>query len=282
MPFLPPEDTIIKSMMPDAKLRELYRILKGMKSVLVAFSGGADSAFLLKAARDVCGKNVLAVTAANGFLPAAECRSAQRFARKLNVRHVLLKIRPGPRVRANPPDRCYYCKKDMFLRLLRIARRAKISFVLDGSHADDAVDFRPGKKALRELKIRSPLQEAGLCKTDIRRLARRMGLSTWNKPGFTCLATRVPFGEKVTPQKIRMIEQAESYILKFGVSQARLRHHGCVARIEVPEKDLPLLVRNRRKITRKLRETGFLYIAADLNGYRRGALNEAVQWKRKK
>ena len=264
------------------KLIKLQGILNQMGSVLVAFSGGTDSAFLLKVARDILGDKAMAVTAFSDFLPAAELGHARQFAKKLNARHLIFKFKPTALIWKNPPDRCYYCKRELFSRLLSIARKRRVQYVIDGSNFDDIKDFRPGRKALLELKIRSPLQEAGLTKKEIRVLSRGMGLQAWNKPSFTCLATRIPYGERITAQKIRMIEEAELFIRKLGISQIRLRHHGSIARIEVAEQDIPLLVKNRKKISQKLRRAGFTYIAADLDGYRRGSLIEDVQWKRKK
>jgi len=282
LPFPLPKDKIIQYMVRDDKLFKLHRILKRMRSVLVVFSGGADSAFLLKTAKDILKNNLWAVTVFSDFLPESERRHAVWFAEMVHVPHIIVKYKPGPRVMKNPPNRCYYCKKEGFSHMRDIAREKGIRCVIDGSNADDLKDFRPGKKALRELKIRSPLQEAGMTKSDVRLFSRRLGLRTWNKPSNPCLASRFPYGEIITRKKLRMVEEAEEYMRETGFCGMRVRHHGSAARIEVSEKDIFLLVKNRKKISRKLREIGFSYIAADLDGYRQGALNEVFPWKRKK
>jgi uncharacterized protein len=267
----------------DGKLNRLTDILQELGSVLVAFSGGADSAFLLKAAKGTLGDNVLAVTAVSDFFPDSELKQARSFACRVNARHLILRYPPPVRVRQNRPDRCYFCKRELFSRLQHIARERSIAYVIDGSNRDDKKDFRPGNKALRELKIRSPLQEAGFTKEDIRRLSRRMRLGTWNKPAFTCLATRIPYGEAITPGKIRIIREAEAFLRKLGFSRIRVRLHNSLARIEVAEEEIPALVRARRKISEKLRALGCTYSTVDLNGYCQGSLNrDSMVWKRKK
>ncbi len=271
--------------MANNKTTILKQILQRMGNALVAYSGGADSTFLLKAAVDALGRdNVLAVTADSPTYQPSELKNAKKMARKLGARHIVIYTNEldNPNFSANPVDRCYYCKSELFSRLKELAKKEGISFVVDASNIDDRLDYRPGAKAKEELGIRSPLQEAGFSKLDIRRFSKKLGLSTWNKPAMACLASRLPYGEKISEDKLMRIEMAEDFLRRLGFRQVRVRRHGDVARVEVPPGRIKLLNegRIRGKIINKFKTLGFMYITLDLQGYRTGSLNEVLQRKK--
>jgi len=263
----------------------LNRRLQELDRVAVAFSGGVDSTFLLRAARDVLGRDrVLAVTAVSDIHPESEIGDAERLARSIGVRHVL--VRSGDMedesFRANPPERCYLCKKRVFESLKALAEERGFGSVVDGTNADDAGDFRPGRKALRELGIVSPLQEAGLTKKEIRALSRKWGLPTWNRPALACLATRIPYGTRITPEILKRVDAGEAWLRRRGFAQVRVRDHGGLARIEIAPAEMP---KTRRpglaaKIVKEFKSIGYQYVTLDLEGYRTGSLNEALGKKR--
>jgi len=264
------------------KLTELRRILGEMDSVLVAYSGGVDSAFLLKVSRDVLGDRAVAVTGVSEFMPRSEVAQARRLARLIKARHVLVNSAPPEAALKNPPQRCYYCKKSLFMSFKRIAIKMRLAYVADGSNVDDMKDHRPGNIACLELGVRSPLREAGISKSDIRRMSKGLGLPTWNKPSEACLASRFPYGQRITPAGLARVEAAEEYLKKFSADPVRVRMHGGIARIEVCYGDMPALFNDRASITRVLRKLGFSYITLDMEGYRQGAMNEEAVWKRKR
>ncbi|MDR1908312.1 MAG: ATP-dependent sacrificial sulfur transferase LarE [Spirochaetaceae bacterium] len=264
----------------DAELDEKYQKLLGslarLDGAAVAFSGGADSSFLCFAAREALGNRAVAVTIHSPMLPRSEREAAAAVAARVGIEHILVEEEDiDEDVAANPRDRCYHCKKLEFGAIGEAARRRGIAVVLDGSNLDDLGDYRPGLKALEEIGVVSPLRDAGLRKTDIRALSKRFGLPTWDKPAFACLASRIPYGERIDREKLSRVEAAEEVLREEGFRQARVRLHGDIARLEVaPEErrrffDEALLDR----VSRSLKNCGFLYVALELEGYRMGSLN---------
>jgi uncharacterized protein len=266
--------------MDDPKLQVLREIVRDMGSVLIAYSGGVDSTLLLSVARDVLGDSVVAVTGTSPTYRQQEYDQARQLAERVGVRHIT--IASGeldlPEFLANPPDRCYHCKRELFSRLMEVARREGVSHVADGANADDAADFRPGMQAAGELGIRSPLKEAGLTKQDIRLLSKGLGLPTWDKPSMACLASRFPYGDRITPEALRMVAEAEDCLRGLGFDQVRVRHRRDLASIEVPASELGRFAdqRLREDVVDRLRAIGYVYVTLDLRGYRSGSMNEAL------
>jgi len=263
------------------KLKHLSEIIKEQKRVAVAFSGGVDSAFLLKAALDVLGTGgVLAITAGSSIHPKRETDHAAALAHSLGARHMLMETDELsiPEFVRNPKNRCYICKRSLFWKMKEKAESLGILSILEGSNTDDLLDFRPGMRALKELGIKSPLLEAGLKKSEIRLLSREMGLETWDKQPFACLATRFPYGERITTEKIAMVESCEQYLLNLGFRQVRVRHHGDIARIEVGKDETARLFRDglSEMVDAECRRAGFTYCTIDLKGYRTGSMNQAA------
>jgi len=258
----------------------LKRKIYGYKSCVVAFSGGQDSALLLKACSLVLPKtDILAVLSVSATYPKVELRKAKILAKGIGVKLKVIKTAEldNKKFTVNSTFRCYFCKKELFSKLIAIARQNKFNFVLDASNVSDKLDYRPGDIAKKELRIKSPLSEAGFSKKDIRKLSKLLGLSSWNKPSLACLASRIPYGTKITAGLLRRIDQAEAYLISLGFSQVRLRHYDGLCRIEVEKKDVHRLLRYRQAIVEKLKSLGYNYITADLEGYRTGSLNEVIK-----
>jgi len=265
----------------EGKLKRLKEILTEMESVVVAYSGGVDSAFVMKVANDVLGDKVLAVTASSCVYPSEEIEQAKALAKTVKVRHKIIETQEmaNPKFVNNPKDRCYWCKGELFTKLIGIARENNLRYVLDGANFDDLDDFRPGMKAAGELGIRSPLKEAMLTKQDIRSLGKDMGLPVWSKPSLACFASRFPYGTRITEENLKMIDKAERFLRNSGITQVRVRHHDKIARIEVMEEDIPKFLEGalRRQVASYLRKLGYPYVTVDLEGYRTGSMNEVLE-----
>jgi len=265
-----------------AKLKLLEDNLLTMGAVLVAYSGGVDSSLLLKVASSTSIK-VLAVTASSPIHPESEIQAAKILAREMGVPHLVITsdVIQNINFYTNPPDRCYFCKKELIANLKKLVAEHNLKEIVDGTNTEDAGDFRPGTRAVTEYGVRSPLQEAGLTKKEIRLLAKYLGLPNWNEPAKACLASRIPYGEIITPDKIKQVELAETYLYHLGLREVRVRHHGTIARLEINPNCFPLLTGAsvRKGLVNYFHGLGFTYIAMDLEGFRSGSLNAVLDTK---
>lgn len=268
----------------DAKIRELRECLADLERVVVCFSGGVDSSYLLAQAVDVLGDDALALTAVSPSLATEEGEDARRLAEQLGARHVLVETFEvdDPRYAANPTNRCYFCKSEVYGKAVEEATRLGIAHVLDGFNVDDRDDLRPGRKAARELGVRSPLDAIGFNKADIREAARRIDLPVWDKPALACLSSRFPYGTQITPERLSQVNRCERVLRGLDFRVYRVRYHGDLARIEVGQDETERLLDGdvRDTVLREFRAAGFLYVAVDLQGYRMGSLNEAITTRR--
>ena len=263
----------------EAKKQKLLDLLREMGGCVIGFSGGVDSTFLFAVAARVLGERALAVTATSETYPERELREANELAARIGGRHkvIVSEELDIPGFAENPTDRCYHCKRELFTKLRQVAVEEGLAHVADGSNVDDRGDYRPGRRALRELEVRSPLEEAGLDKADIRELSKEMELPTWNKPSFACLSSRFPYGVTITREKLSVVGRAEEALRDLGLRTVRVRHHGDVARLELGPEEFGRVVDGlREEVVSKVKEAGYTYVALDLQGYRTGAMNEAL------
>ncbi|WP_326512681.1 ATP-dependent sacrificial sulfur transferase LarE [Clostridium intestinale] len=272
-------------MLLDEKLELLKDIIRKKGSAAVAFSGGVDSTFLIRVAKEVLGDKLIAVTATSSTYPERELNEAIKYAKDFGVKHIIISSEELDieGFASNPKNRCYYCKKELFTKVKEVALENGVEYVFDGSNLDDNGDYRPGMLAAKELLVVSPLKEAGLTKKDIRDLSKEYGLATWNKPAFACLSSRFPYGNKITLPKLKMIDQAEQFLLDMGIRQVRVRHHGEIARIEVApeEREKFFNIEFMDKISSKFKKIGFIYTTLDIAGYRTGSMNEVLKEEEK-
>ena len=262
------------------KLDSLENYLKSLGSLAVGFSGGVDSSFLLAVAKGVLGDRVIAVTGADASVPEREVKEATTFCKERGIRHIICRVDPLKEegYRHNSPDRCYFCKHGIFTEVKKIAEENGIEFMAEGSNMDDIGDYRPGLRAAAELSVKSPLREAGLYKSDIRLISKAMGLPTWSKPAYACLASRFVYGEEITEEKLHMIDKAEQFLIEHGFFEERVRMHGKMARIEVPPKDISRLAEDeiREKVYNEFKKLGFMFVTLDMKGYTLGSMNATL------
>lgn len=265
--------------MPNPNLEKLIKILKEMDNAILAYSGGVDSTLLLKAMK-IAGIRSLAVTASSETMPKTDLIFSKKTAKDTGIKHMIIKTDElaNELFANNPPERCFFCKDELFAKIKIIADKEGYDFILDGSNLDDMDDWRPGRKAALKYGVRSPLIEAGLRKSDIRALSRELGLASWDRPASPCLASRFPYGEKITLSALKQVEDSESFLASLGFKEFRVRHHKDIARIELKEEDFRKMLDPdlRRKITEKIKSTGYKFVSIDLEGFRSGRMNEGL------
>ena len=266
------------SIAADEKEQRLVELLRACESVLVSFSGGVDSTYLLKIAHDTLGAKAVAATGLSQTYAAEEMEDARQIAADIGAKHLFVDTAEltDPRYADNTHQRCFFCKTELYSRLAAAARDNGLSFVVDGSNADDLDDFRPGLRAARDLGVRSPLQEVGLTKNDVRALSQRLNLRTWDKPAVACLSSRFEYGDPITVEKLRLVAAAESAIRSLGFRGFRVRHHDTIARIELPSDQFTAAVERADEIVDKVRGAGYRHVVLDLAGYRTGSMNEVL------
>ena len=264
--------------METTKYIKLKDLLSGMKTLIVAYSGGIDSSLLLKIAHDQIGEQAVAITAVSPSMPKSELEEACQLAEWIGAQHILLESHEleDQRYLENTSKRCYFCKINVYGQMIAYAKEHSLLNIVDGTNADDTGDHRPGRQAALEYGLRSPLMEAGFTKDDIRTLARQLGLPNWDKPSAACLSSRIPYGTPISLPLLAQVEQAEHLLHQIGLRQVRVRHHGQIARLEVEIEDFPQVLKKRTEIVSGLKALGFLYITLDLNGFRTGSLNEVL------
>ena len=262
-----------------SKLEKLKTIISKYSAVTIAFSGGVDSTFLAKVAGEVLNDKVLLITATSSTYPFSELEDAKKFAKQMGISHKVIVSEETdiPGFSNNPPDRCYYCKNELFEKIIYIAEKENPGGIFDGSNADDTNDYRPGMKALKEKGIVSPLKEAGMTKEDIRYFSRQYGLETADKPAYACLASRFPYGEEITPDKLDRVGQAEVDIRKLGFTQFRVRSHDSLARLEFIPEEMDKAWEKKNELNEIGKKAGFNFITIDVTGYRTGAMNETLE-----
>ena len=262
------------------KLDALREYIRELGSLAVGFSAGVDSTFLLAVAHEVLGERAIAVTTKAAAIPERELTEAENFCSEHGIRHFIYEFDPLQieAFRKNTADRCYFCKHGIFTGIKKTAAENGIEYVAEGSNMDDLGDYRPGLRAVEELGVKSPLRAAGLYKADIREISKAMGLPTWSKPSYACLASRFVYGEEITEEKLHMIDRAEQFLIELGFYEERVRMHGNIARIEVPAKDIPRLAADdiREAVYKRFKEIGFLYVTLDMHGYKLGSMNATL------
>ena len=262
------------------KLAVLKDYIRDLGSLAVGFSGGVDSSFLLYVAHEVLGDRAIAVTTIDAAFPEREQKEAKAFCKEYGIPHFICETDPLQieEYRKNSPDRCYYCKRGVFSEIKKVADENGIEYLAEGSNMDDLGDYRPGLRAVEELGVKSPLRFAGLCKADIREISGAMGLVTWNKPAYACLASRFVYGEEITEEKLHTIELAEQFLIELGFYEERVRMHGNIARIEVPAGDITRLAADgvRKAVYERFKDLGFTYVTLDMRGYIQGSMNASL------